>query len=298
MLGQREVASHLGYLLRRTSIKAAQLSLGREAIDDASGAPGGAVQGGALGGLLRDLAVLLALAGFGPDSQQGVASRLRINRSVMVKIVDALEARGEVVRARHASDRRSYSLELTDLGRARSAELLSYARALSDELTAPLKKAERKRLIELLARLVDSRSGEPLPAELLLLPAYLVTSAQELMEDFVDTRLAHLRLTVRLYVAIAIAAGQDCSQGDLSAGMMVGPAATVDLVDQAEALGALRRVRDASDRRSYRLELTAAGRELHARAARVVGAATVEFTCALSGSENDELVGLLTRISA
>ena len=64
----------------------------------------------------RELAVLNALADQDPLSQQETARRLGIDRTTMVALVDALEAKGLVQRRPHPDDRRKNLVELTGTG--------------------------------------------------------------------------------------------------------------------------------------------------------------------------------------
>jgi DNA-binding MarR family transcriptional regulator len=64
----------------------------------------------------RELAVLAVLAGEVPLSQQGAAGQLGVDRTTMVALVDALEAKGLVERHRSAQDRRRNIVELTAAG--------------------------------------------------------------------------------------------------------------------------------------------------------------------------------------
>ncbi|MER6947896.1 MarR family transcriptional regulator [Nonomuraea sp. NPDC000554] len=52
-----------------------------------------------------------------PLSQQEAAQRLRIDRTTMVAMIDALEAKGLVARRPHPGDRRKNAVELTPRGR-------------------------------------------------------------------------------------------------------------------------------------------------------------------------------------
>ncbi|WTU46308.1 MarR family winged helix-turn-helix transcriptional regulator [Streptomyces sp. NBC_00057] len=63
---------------------------------------------------------MLQLVGenFGPHVQRELASRLRIDRSDMVKIVDDLAVAGLVDRARDTTDRRRVTVTPTRAGRA------------------------------------------------------------------------------------------------------------------------------------------------------------------------------------
>ena len=102
----------------------------------------------------RDLGVLLIIDRFEPASQQQVAERLGVDRTTMVAIIDALEAKGIIARRPDAQDRRRNVVELTPAGQ----DLLRRATAASDaaeaELLAPLAPEEGEQLRDLLARVV------------------------------------------------------------------------------------------------------------------------------------------------
>src|SRR4051812_14784797 len=71
----------------------------------------------------RDLAILSTLADSGPVSQARLSELLRINRTIMVKLVDGLEQAGLVRRERDPADRRRYALVLTAEGEAARAAM-------------------------------------------------------------------------------------------------------------------------------------------------------------------------------
>jgi DNA-binding MarR family transcriptional regulator len=112
-----------------------------------------------LGITAREFGVLTLLARTGQLSQQAIGEQLRIDRTTMVAMVDALEQAGFVRRERNPNDRRAHAVKLTLKGRARQrrgAETLDHAR---NEFFAPLSKHEREQLLALLKRLVE-REGE------------------------------------------------------------------------------------------------------------------------------------------
>jgi DNA-binding MarR family transcriptional regulator len=102
---------------------------------------------------LWHLAVLAALDDFGPQVQRELATRLAIDPSDLVKVLDDLSRAGQVERARSTTDRRRIRVSLTPAGRTALAELLRQARAVQDEVLAPLAPAERDELHRLLLRL-------------------------------------------------------------------------------------------------------------------------------------------------
>lgn len=108
---------------------------------------------------LWDMAVLAALADFGPQAQRDLGRRLAIDPSDLAKVADQLAAAGYVERARDQTDRRRVSVSITDTGRTLLAELRAQARAVQDEVLAPLDAGERQVLQELLLR-VHHGTGE------------------------------------------------------------------------------------------------------------------------------------------
>jgi DNA-binding MarR family transcriptional regulator len=77
----------------------------------------------------RELSVLLVLDALGPTSQQDAARRLGVDRTTMVALIDALEAKSVVVRRPYEEDRRRNVVEFTERGYG----LLEQARAAGDE---------------------------------------------------------------------------------------------------------------------------------------------------------------------
>jgi DNA-binding MarR family transcriptional regulator len=90
----------------------------------------------------------------GPMSQQTLGEMLGKDRTSIVAVVDELEAEGLVERRRNPADRRAYALEVTQRG----ADWLERARPVllraEDQLLAELEPEERRRLIELLQRVL------------------------------------------------------------------------------------------------------------------------------------------------
>ena len=101
---------------------------------------------------LWDMAVLAALADFGPHAQRDLCVRLGVDASDMAKAVEQLAAAGHVERSRDPRDRRRVLVALTPAGRATLADLEAEAHAVQDEVLAPLDEAERRTLKALLLR--------------------------------------------------------------------------------------------------------------------------------------------------
>lgn len=103
----------------------------------------------------RELGVLVVIDSYEPASQQQVAERIGVDRTTMVAMLDALEAKRLLSRRPDAEDRRRNLVELTPVGH----ETLGRAIAASDnaeaELLSPLSPAEAAQLRDLLGRVVD-----------------------------------------------------------------------------------------------------------------------------------------------
>jgi MarR family transcriptional regulator, transcriptional regulator for hemolysin len=110
----------------------------------------------ALFGLLN---VIAARAG---AIQQELGSAMGIDRSTMVSLVDQLESAGLAERRPSATDRRAREIAITPKGR----RLLQRARRMisqvEDEVLAGLTAEERRDLMTLLRRALDSAPAQPL----------------------------------------------------------------------------------------------------------------------------------------
>jgi MarR family transcriptional regulator, lower aerobic nicotinate degradation pathway regulator len=98
-------------------------------------------------------AVLVFLRQNAAPPQTMLAQMLRIDRSDVVSLIDALEARGLVERRRDAGDRRRYALTLTRDGETMVDRLSKLARETEEQIFAPLAPDEREQLLALLSRL-------------------------------------------------------------------------------------------------------------------------------------------------
>lgn len=98
-------------------------------------------------GLLR---VVAATPG---RTQQAVAGQLGLLPSRLVVLVDELEGRGLIERRRDPNDRRNSALYVTDAGTAILQDIGRAAQAHGENFLAPLSKADRAALSDLLSRL-------------------------------------------------------------------------------------------------------------------------------------------------
>ncbi|MFJ8194976.1 MarR family winged helix-turn-helix transcriptional regulator [Streptomyces sp. NPDC096094] len=268
------LTGYIGYLLRRVH---AQFSTTL----DSTGATDA-----------RDFLVLDTLAGQDWASQLDLAERLGINRTVMVQVIDRLEARGEVQRTRDPGDRRQYVLSLTDKGRT---ALTARRRAVAERdarLTAPLTREETARFDELLARLLPE-TARPLVQG----TEYLVAQAHVQLRRQGDNKLTGTGLRVRHYGPLsALTASGPCAQQQLAEYLAItGPAAS-QLVDELVKQGLVRRGRDPHDRRRYALEVTDSGRQQLTVVAAAVQELASEVAAMLGPGGEDELRALLLRL--
>jgi DNA-binding MarR family transcriptional regulator len=101
---------------------------------------------------LWHMAVLAALADFGPHAQRDLAARVSVDASDIVKVVDDLAAAGYAERARDTADRRRVNVALTPKGRTALKRLRLKAAVVQDEILAPLSGDECDRLHALLGK--------------------------------------------------------------------------------------------------------------------------------------------------
>ena len=99
---------------------------------------------------------VLSLVAANPGlTQSALARAVRIERSTMVAVIDALQGRGLVERKPSPVDRRSNALMLTAQGRAILDKVIPLVRAHERRMARNLSAGDKERLIELLPRLTD-----------------------------------------------------------------------------------------------------------------------------------------------
>ncbi len=99
--------------------------------------------------------------------------------------------------------------------------------------------------------------------------AFLLAKVGELTAARFAEGLAPLHLRPRHCGILTLLEGSPRAQMDLAARLRVTPSVVVDMVDELEHLGAVRRARDDNDRRRQVVQLTPVGRRLLAAAAKV-----------------------------
>lgn len=85
-----------------------------------------------------------------------VAERLHVTPRSATEVIDALEARGLVVRVPDEADRRAVRVVLTERGEGVRDEIAAARRAAAETCFAPLSDGERADLARLLARIDGS----------------------------------------------------------------------------------------------------------------------------------------------
>ena len=270
------LADETGYLLRRAYVHAG--NWGAAAMPD--GIP------------IRHYEVLQSLADLGPRSQHDLSELLWVNRTIMVKLIDALESEGLVERRRNPADRRSYALELTAAGERARAQLAAAADRAEEGLTAPL--AERE--AQALRAFLTSIAATELPEGLANRISFLLSPAHHRLRERVAARLNALSLTTAQYGTLGtLVANGPVSQQVLASELGLTGPAVMQTVDRLEALGFVERRRDPDDRRSYALTLTAHGLATARGAREAIGEIMEELDGILGGPDQRRELNRLLR---
>jgi DNA-binding MarR family transcriptional regulator len=244
----------------------------------------------------REYAVLTALAATGPVSQQRLAERLHVNRTLMVAVADALERRGLVERRRDPADRRSYALHVTAAGATALEQLHDEVARADRRMTARLTDAERDRMHELLRGLLDIEEGD-VPAPLGDRTGFLLSRAHFSSRDRANTLLRPLGIVVRHFGLMSLLdAHGPSSQQALARRLSVSPTMITQIVDEVEARGLAERRRNPEDRRSYLVSLTPEGRRKLKAARQVATTVAGEIAEAIGEDGDRELRDLLRKM--
>jgi len=220
-----------------------------------------------------------------------------VNRTSMVAIADELERRGYVERRRDADDRRSYALHLTNAGRGALERLHTEIAVADRAMTGALRDDERARMNELLLAFVGSEAGHAIPPQLTDRSGFLVARAHVLARDEANELLRPLGITVRHFGLLTLLDRRGpSSQQAIAGAMLISATMVTQLVDQVEAAGLAERRPNPSDRRSYRVTLTAAGRRTLRAAGAVMDGLDARFAAALGAGGDRELQDLLRKL--
>lgn len=235
-----------GYLLRRAFVKSSGVA--RACISD--DCP------------IREVAVLAILAERGSISQRELADLTHVNQTLIVKLVDTLEAKGWVVRQRNPADRRSYALGLTPAGARALHEFNQDLDRGEAELTKPLTPDEAEHLRAWLTTLLaDDRAIELTSLSNRI--GYLIAHAHRQLRVLAEQRLEPLGLHPRDFGVLSVLESDaPCSQNHLASRLGVSPPAALTFVEGLETRGLVSRLRREGDRRVYDLTLTQRGVDL------------------------------------
>ncbi|MGO9907211.1 MAG: MarR family winged helix-turn-helix transcriptional regulator [Solirubrobacteraceae bacterium] len=211
--------------------------------------------------------VLASVAASGPSSQQQLADRLSINRTVMVSVVDELEGKGLLERSRNPADRRSYALAITAAGRRALARMDRATERADASLMALLGTEQDEQLATRLGAIagVDPASSGPGLDHHIV---FLLHAAHARVRERFEEHLQPLGLTPALFGPLrTLQASGPTSQQRIANLLGFSAAAIQQTFDRLQADGLIERRRNPADRRSYALQLTPAGHEAIRRAA-------------------------------
>lgn len=274
------LASYTGYLLRRAYVRAHACAL---AVLPPGTHPG-------------EGAILVNLADSGPTSQQDLSGHLRVNRTIMVKLVDKLEAAGLVERQRNPRDRRAYALVVTPKGLDGLGALREAVGRGEAQLTAALTPDEHRRLNELLRKLLPDMEATMAPF-LLDLTGFLLVHAHFRVRQRSEQALAPLGVEPRHFGVLAVLDELGPSpQQRLARELGVSGPAIVAVVDSLEQAGLVERQRNPDDRREYALRVTAKGDRRYRQARAAADAIQDELATQLGDAEDRELRALLRKL--
>ena len=245
---------------------------------------------------VREVAILSILAERGAVSQTVLSDLTSVNRSLIVKLVDSLEAKGWVVRDRNLLDRRLYALRMTPAGERALRELELDLDRGEAELTSGLTRRETDRLRELLTTLLD---GDPSleASSLRHRCGFLIAQAHRLLRESAADAMTPTGLHPRDFGALSVlATDAPCSQNHLAERLGISPPAVLAFVDELEARRLIARSRNKDDRRAYDLTLTRDGAKRLAAAREVAAGVQSDIRERLGPDGDEELRALLDKL--
>jgi DNA-binding MarR family transcriptional regulator len=109
----------------------------------------------------RQFLILDLLAERGPIGQREFGETMAIDHSILVTMLNPLEADGLIERKRSGTDRRRHVVTITPAGKRRLASAAQAQREAEDALFADLTDPQRDQLREILIVLRDAHGAEP-----------------------------------------------------------------------------------------------------------------------------------------
>lgn len=245
---------------------------------------------------LTAYAALLVLADGLPRSQQELADLVRVSRTTMASVAERLVGAGFVTRERNPADRRSYRLVRTPAGARAAGGWRAHVATLEERLTAGFTDAERAELCDLLRSGLGDEIDPAAPDELRLSTGFLVTRLSMRMHAGFAAALEPLDIEPRHFGALAaLHELGPVGQSTLARYLGVSGPAVVQVVDQLEARGLLRRERDAHDRRTSLLHPTERTGDVLVRARRTAKREARRDLAVIGREGEDRLAALLRR---
>jgi DNA-binding MarR family transcriptional regulator len=137
----------------------------------------------------------------------------------------------------------------------------------------------------------------PIPPSILDRPGALLVIAARRGQESATERLTPLGLNVRMCGVLNLIKEEGPrSQKEIGEMLGIDRTTMVELVDELEKQGIVRRERSPHDRRSYAVTLTTSGKAKQKRAAQAFDAAADDFFSPLSEPEREKLTGMLERL--
>lgn len=274
------LAGYTGYLAHLASLRAEQYS--RTALPS--------------GRDTRDLAVLSILAE-AALSQAQIGILLDVNRTVMISVIDRLEAAGLANRERDPADRRRYALRISPDGKTALAGLREAVRQADQALTAPLDGAGRRRLHELLRLIAPAEPGT-LPESLTSQIGFMLGRVSRSLRGEREKAMRQSGLEPRcVRMLVPLDSAQPCTQEHLATLLGVTSPTIIAAIDELHSSGLIHRDRNPADRREHQLMLAPDGEVYLAKALQAEDHAQDRLASRLGTAEVTELNDLLTRIA-
>jgi DNA-binding MarR family transcriptional regulator len=137
----------------------------------------------------------------------------------------------------------------------------------------------------------------PIPPSVIERPGALLVIAARIGQQRASERLAPLGLNVRMCGVLNLLRDEGPkSQQEIGEELSIDRTTMVEIVDELEHQGIVRRERSPHDRRSYAITLTTTGKAKQQRASEAFDAAADEFLSPLSGAERKRLAAMLKRL--